>query len=219
MALAIFDLDNTLISGDSDHAWGEYLVEQGQVDQTNYAQINDDFYEQYKSGNLDIIAYLEFAAAPLCTIPTKELERLREGFLHTKIAPLMLPKAQKLIEEHRNIGDTLLIITATNQFVTQPIAKQLRIPHLLSSELAIENGCFTGKVAGIPCFQQGKIDRLNLWLTDRTETLAGSYFYSDSINDVPLLNIVDHPFAVDPDEKLREHAKNQNWKIISLRSS
>lgn len=219
MALAIFDLDNTLIAGDSDHAWGEFLVEKNKVDRDSYAQQNDQFYEQYKASKLDIIAYLEFVAGPLSTLPLDELEHLSDEFLANKISPLMLPLAQALVEKHRKAGDTLLIITATNQFVTQPIAKQLGIPHLLASELEVVEGRFTGKVTGTPCFQEGKIERLKLWLKGRNEVLEGSYFYSDSINDAPLLTVVDHPVAVDPDDRLRKLAEEQSWKIISLRTN
>lgn len=218
MALAIFDLDNTLIRGDSDHAWGEYLVEQKIVDDTHYAKANDQFYRDYVDGTLDIHQYLEFVAKPLTRFTPSELDTMRDEFIATKVDPILLPKALELIEKHRTAGDTLLIITATNQFVTQPIAQKLGIEHLLASQLATDNeGRFTGKVHGTPCFQGGKITRLSEWLEGRPESLEGSYFYSDSMNDLPLLEQVSYPTAVDPDYRLQQHAEEQGWPVISLR--
>lgn len=158
MALAIFDLDNTLIRGDSDHAWGEYLVEQKIVDDTHYAKANDQFYRDYVDGTLDIHEYLEFVATPLTRFSPGELDTMRNEFIATKVDPILLPKARELIEKHRTAGDTLLIITATNQFVTQPIAQKLGIEHLLASQLATDNeGRFTGKVSGTPAFRVAKL--------------------------------------------------------------
>lgn len=217
MSLAIFDLDNTLIAGDSDHLWGEFLIEQGKVDAEHYRERNDFFYQAYQQGNLDIHAYLEFALAPLKGFSPAELEALHKAFMEHKIHPIMLPKAQALIEQHREQGDTLLIITATNRFITGPIADLLGIPYLLASEPELLNGCYTGRATGIPCFQDGKVVRLQAWLEASGQTLGTSYFYSDSANDIPLLQAVSHPVAVDPDPRLRNFATANNIPIISLR--
>ncbi|MBC6906450.1 HAD family hydrolase [Saccharophagus sp. K07] len=217
MSLAIFDLDNTLIAGDSDHLWGEFLIEQGKVDQEHYRERNDYFYREYKKGTLDIHAYLEFALTPLRVFSREELNSLHQAFMEHKILPLMLPKAQALIEEHRQKGDTLLIITATNRFITAPIAKLLGIPHLLATEPEEIDGCYTGRATGIPCFQDGKVHRLREWLALMGQDLSTSYFYSDSVNDIPLLKEVSHPVAVDPDPLLRAYAEENRIPIISLR--
>lgn len=217
MSLAIFDLDNTLIAGDSDHLWGEFLIEQGKVDAEHYRERNDFFYNAYQEGALDIHAYLEFALAPLRDFSSEELSALHLAFMQHKIHPIILPKAQALIADHRNRGDTLLIITATNRFVTEPIARMLEIPHLLASEPELVDGRYTGRATGIPCFQEGKVKRLHEWLESTDQSLSTSYFYSDSANDIPLLQAVSHPVAVDPDERLREFARNNNIPIISLR--
>lgn len=217
MSLAIFDLDNTLIAGDSDHLWGEFLTEQGHVDADHYRERNDFFYTAYQQGNLDIQAYLEFALAPLARFSTDELAALHNAFMEHKIHPIMLPKARALIDEHRSKGDNLLIITATNRFITEPIARLLEIPELLASEAELHNGRYTGRPTGIPCFQEGKVKRLREWLAATGQSLSTSYFYSDSANDIPLLEVVSHPVAVDPDARLREYALNHNIPIISLR--
>ncbi len=219
MALAIFDLDNTLIGGDSDHAWGEFLVEQGVVDATLYRQANDRFYEDYQAGALDILQYLEFALAPLAAHEPRTLHQWREQFIREKIQPLMLPKAEALISEHRGKGDTLLIITATNRFVTEPIAEALDIPNLIATEPEHIDGRYTGKVAGTPSFQEGKIHRLEDWLREQNTDMEGSYFYSDSHNDLPLLEQVSFPVAVDPDDTLRATSEQRGWPIITLRDA
>ena len=217
MALAIFDLDNTLINGDSDHAWGEFLVQQGYVDADYYQDKNDYFYQQYQQGSLDIDEYLQFALKPLTTQPRATLEGWQQQFMQSVIAPMMLPKAQALLQQHRDAGDYLLIISATNSFVTRPIAKALQVDDILSSDPEEIEGRFTGKVSGVPCFQEGKISRLQQWLSDKPLSLEGSYFYSDSINDLPLLKVVDQPVVVDGDARLLQEAKLRNWPIISLR--
>ncbi|WP_373082784.1 HAD family hydrolase [Zhongshania sp.] len=219
MALAIFDLDNTLLGGDSDHAWGEFLVNEGIVDGNEFKQQNDEFYRQYQQGNLDIQAYLRFSLAPLSRYSAAELNVLHDTFMRKYIAPLRLPKADALIQQHREAGDFLMIITATNSFVTGPIAAALGINTLLASEGEIIDGRYTGKPSGIPCFQEGKVTRLNSWLKDNKQSLDGSYFYSDSHNDIPLLNVVAKPVAVDPDDKLREYAEKAGWPVISLRGN
>lgn len=217
MALAIFDLDNTLLGGDSDYLWGRYLAENHIVDPDVYHNTNLAFYHDYQSGQLDINAFLEFVFTPLKQHPMTDLLAWREDYLQQKIAPIMLPKAKALIEQHRQQGDTLLIITATNSFLTAPIAEQLGIEHLIATDPEMFDGRFTGKVAGTPSFQHGKVCRLQSWLTEHGQTLDGSIFYSDSHNDLPLLEKVDTPVAVDPDETLRQIAEQRGWKILSLR--
>ncbi|OAH97687.1 HAD family hydrolase [Methylomonas methanica] len=217
MSLAIFDLDNTLIADDSDFLWGQFLVDRGIVDKEQYEQANKKFYEDYKHGTLDIVEFLHFSLAPLAQHDAEQLYRWRAEFVETLIKPIMLEAAQALVEKHRAAGDTLLVITATNRFVTEPIVKLYGIDNLLATTPEFLDGRYTGKFNGTPCFQQGKVAQLNDWLANSTETLAGSCFYSDSHNDLPLLNLVDQPVAVDPDEKLREVARQANWPIISLR--
>ena len=217
MSLAIFDLDNTLIAGDSDHAWGEFLVERQLVDGEEFARTNDQFYEDYQRGQLDIHAYLAFALAPLTRFSPAELDALHADFMARKIAPLMLPKAQQLLEQHRAAGDFLLIITATNRFVTGPIGAALGVDDLLASEPEVIDGHYTGRICGVPCYQAGKVTRLHAWLTDSGHRLEGSYFYSDSHNDIPLLEEVSFPVAVDPDPQLQAHAERRGWPLLSLR--
>ena len=217
MPLAIFDLDNTLLAGDSDHAWGEFLVARQLVDSEEHQRRNDEFYLQYQQGGLNIDDYLRFALAPIAGQSPAALAPLHRDFMENYIAAMQLPKAAELIEQHRQQGDTLMIITATNRFVTGPIAKALGIDILLASEAEINDGVYTGESDDIPCFQQGKVVRLNRWLRENGRSLDGSYFYSDSHNDLPLLKQVDHPVAVDPDDTLRDYAEQQGWPIISLR--
>lgn len=217
MALAIFDLDNTLIGGDSDHAWGEFLCREGLVDADDYREANDRFYADYRKGTLDILAYQAFSLAPLVGRDADTLAAWHQRFMQTCIEPLLLPRAFDLLDEHRERGDTLLIITATNRFVTAPIAERLGVPHLLATEPEQKDGFYTGAVAGIPCFQRGKIERLDAWLDATGESAEDTYFYSDSRNDLPLLEQVDHPVAVDPDDTLRNMAEARGWPIISLR--
>ncbi len=217
MSLAIFDLDNTLIAGDSDHSWGEFLCEKGIVDEISYKRQNDQFYEDYKGGILDMQAYVAFALEPLKSLTPIERERLHQEFMLCKIEPILLPKAHALVDKHREQGHTLLIITATNRFITGPIANKLGIPNLLATEPEIREGQFTGKIVGAPCFQGGKVIRLQQWLEDKNLNMEESFFYSDSINDLPLLEQVSYPYAVDPDEKLQAHALSKGWPILSLR--
>ena len=220
MILAIFDLDNTLLGGDSDHSWGEFLVEKDVVDKTQYKRANDQFYQDYLDGTLDMNKYVRFALEPISQMTPETRETLHQDFMESKIKPMTLPKAAQLIEQHRKQGHTLIIITATNRFITGPIAESLGIDHLLATEGEIINNRYTGDMVGTPCFQEGKIHRLNTWLSEQAltiEELENSFFYSDSINDLPLLQMVKEPFAVDPDEKLRKHAESHDWPIISLR--
>lgn len=218
MSLAIFDLDNTLIADDSDYLWGQFLVDQGIVDKSYYESANAKFYDDYKQGTLDIIEFLRFSLKPLADNNPEQLYRWRAQFIEQAIKPLLLRSAQQLIDKHRNRGDTLLVITATNRFVTEPIVQLYGIDNLLATTPEFIDGRYTGGFNGIPCFREGKVKLLEAWLTDSSETLRDSWFYSDSHNDLPLLKVVDHPVAVDPDEKLAEFADAANWPIISLRN-
>jgi HAD superfamily hydrolase (TIGR01490 family) len=217
MTLAIFDLDNTLIADDSDYLWGQFLVDQQIVDKAAYEKINAQFYEDYQRGNLDMIAFLRFALKPLADNSIEQLHSLRKQFLAEIITPILLKKARDVIEKHRALGHKLLVITATNRFITAPIVEKYGIENLIATTPEIVDGRYTGEIVGVPCFQGGKVTLLNEWLEKTSETLAGSYFYSDSHNDLPLLQLVENPIAVDPDEKLRAFATAQNWEIISLR--
>ncbi|MBL1271864.1 MAG: HAD superfamily hydrolase (TIGR01490 family) [Marinobacter maritimus] len=218
MTLAIFDLDNTLLAGDSDHAWGEFLVEEGIVDAETYRKANDRFYQEYLNGELDILNYLGFALQPLSIHSMDELLRWRSKFMDKKVRPMLQKKAKELLNSHRQRGHTLMIITATNRFVTEPIAELLEIEHLIATEPEMINEHYTGNVAGTPSFQEGKVARLNDWLEAHNESLDGAWFYSDSHNDLPLLKKVDNPVAVDPDSKLDEFARNKGWDVMTLRS-
>lgn len=214
MSLAIFDLDNTLLSGDSDYEWGRFLVRQGIVDGTQFEQKNQQFYDDYKAGRLDIFGFLKFALKPLADHSRHQLDAWHQQYMREYVLPLITKGARDLVESHRRKGDTLLIITATNSFVTTPIAKEFGIENLLATEPEIVNGEFTGNVAGTPCFQQGKVSRLQKWMQSREMSLEGSTFYSDSHNDLPLLGLVEHPVAVRPDDALRKEAEKHDWKII-----
>ena len=217
VSIALFDLDNTLIAGDSDFLWGCFLVEQGIVDTALYERENQRFYDQYRVGELDIHEFLDFQLRPLSEHSLDTLQQWRRQYVEEKITPILLPRAQTLIDRHRQQGDTLVVITATNRFITGPIVELYDIPHLLATEPEILNDQYTGKVSGIPCFQDGKVERLSGWLVENRQSLQDSWFYSDSHNDLPLLNKVTHPVAVDPDEILERHAGDNDWPIISLR--
>ncbi len=217
MALAIFDLDNTLLGGDSDYLWGEFLVEQQIVDGKAYQQANQDFYDQYLAGTMDIFEFLAFQLKPLADNSIADLFAWREQYLKEKIEPIILDAGRKLIAHHQDRGDTTLIITATNSFITMPIAESLGINNLIATEPEMVDGIYTGKVSGAPSYQYGKVERLELWLYEQQLSLVGSYFYSDSHNDLPLLKLVENPVAVDPDPKLLAIAKQQGWQVITLR--
>ncbi|MDH3310645.1 MAG: HAD-IB family hydrolase [Gammaproteobacteria bacterium] len=217
MSLAIFDLDNTLLRGDSDYAWGRFLVENRIVDGEEYERENERYYKQYQAGTLDILEFLAFALRPLSQHDRVTLDGWHRQYMHEKILPMIAPAARALVEKHRRQGDTLVIITATNRFVTAPIAREFNIDHLIATEPEERQGRYTGKVDGTPCYREGKVTRLNNWIQQHRQTLKGSWFYSDSHNDLPLLSIVDHPVAVDPDETLRVEAGLRGWEIISLR--
>ena len=218
MQLAIFDLDNTLIGGDSDHAWGEFLVERDCVDGERFRSENDRFYRDYQQGALDIFAYLAFALEPLAQLSRGQLQNLQHEFMREVIGDIWLPHAETLIQKHRDAGHHIMIITATNRFVVEPIVERLGVDSLLATEPEEVDGQFTGQVAGQPCFQEGKVVRLQQWLDAHPEYAQGEkWFYSDSINDLPLLQQVEYPIAVDPDSRLREEALTRGWKVISLR--
>ena len=218
MALAIFDLDNTLLAGDSDYLWGQFLADTGAVDREWYEAENQRFYDAYAAGTLDIMEFLRFSLRPLRENPVERLLAWREQFLRERIDPIILAPARRLVERHREAGDTLMIITATNSFVTAPIAERFGIPHLIATEPERVDGRYTGEVAGTPSFREGKVERLQQWLDRHGETLAGSSFYSDSHNDLPLLQRVERPVAVDPDPQLEAHAHHHGWPVISLRT-
>lgn len=217
MSLAIFDLDNTLISDDSDHLWGQFLVEQNLVDSEDYARANTQFYNDYCQGKLNIDEYLIFALSFLAEHPLEQLHAWRAQFIEEKIQPLILPAAQDLVDKHRQKGDTLMVITATNRFVTEPIVNLFGIQTMLATEPELVNGRYTGQYIDEPCYQLGKVSRLTRWLEANHANLNNSTFYSDSHNDIPLLEKVTHPFAVDPDDQLKQHANNHGWPVITLR--
>lgn len=217
MRLALFDLDNTLLAGDSDHSWGEFLCETGRVDAIEYRARNDAFYADYCAGQLDVVAYQSFTQAILARTAADELARWQDEFMQEVIEPIILAKGEALLQQHREAGDKLVIITATNRFVTAPIAQRLGVETLIATECGMQDGRYTGQVAGVPCYQAGKVTRLNEWLAESGLNLAGAYFYSDSRNDLPLLQAVANPVAVDPDDTLRGVAIASGWPVLSLR--
>ncbi|MBR7889089.1 HAD family hydrolase [Marinomonas sp. A79] len=217
MTLAIFDLDGTLLSGDSDYTWGQFLVEKGLVDTQAYKEANDRFFVQYQAGTLDIHEYLAFSLMPLTKFSQAELTQLHRTFMQEKIQPMMQEKATALLKHHKDQGHFLLMITATNQFVTGPISDALGMDHIIAPVPEVIDGIYTGKIVGVPSFQGGKVTRLNDWLAQTGHSMEGSYFYSDSRNDLPLLELVEHPIAVDADETLSKIAKDRGWEHISLR--
>lgn len=220
--LALFDLDNTLLAGDSDHAWGEYLINKGLVSADEHAAKNDQFYRQYQERTLDIHEYVEFTLAPVLHFSQDELAQMHQEFVQTFISPIVLPKAVELVNRHLVSGDYCVIITATNSFITGPIAQMFGVDKLLATDLVSRGDHFTGEILGTPCYQSGKVDRLNEWLNSDQEITAevgleDSIFYSDSINDLPLLKQVKEAVVVDGDEGLLNEAKGRNWKCVSLR--
>ncbi|MCU7892137.1 MAG: HAD-IB family hydrolase [Candidatus Thiodiazotropha sp. (ex Ustalcina ferruginea)] len=216
MALAIFDLDNTLLAGDSDYLWGEFLVEKGIVDGDEYRRENDRFYAEYKAGRLDIIEFQRFSLKPLRDNRPEQLLDWRQEFLDSKISPIISQQACQLVENHKIAGDQLLIITATNSFITMPIAQKFGIDNIIATEPEVLDGHYTGEVEGEPSFRDGKVNRLHSWLKEQQQDLRGSFFYSDSHNDLPLLESVKNPVAVDPDETLTKIATERNWPILQL---
>jgi HAD superfamily hydrolase (TIGR01490 family) len=219
VSLAIFDLDNTLISDDSDYLWGQFLIDQGIVDKAHYEEANAQFYQDYKEGKLDVSEFLNFSLAPLALHNAEKLHQWREKFVIEIIKPIQLKPAIRLVNKHRFKGDTVMVITATNRFITEPIVKLFGIDILLATTPEFIEGQYTGNFLGTPCYQEGKVSLLNDWLESSSETLEDSYFYSDSYNDLSLLQYVSNPVAVDPDEKLNSYATKHNWPIISLRNN
>ncbi len=220
MKLVLFDLDNTLLSGDSDFEWAQFLIERGVLDREVYEARNQAFYDQYKAGTLDIHEFLDFQLKPLSRHPRTQLDTWHAQFMQEKILPIINRKARELVDMQLREADLLAIITATNSFVTTPIAREFRVEHLIATEPEQNSGEFSGKVAGVPCFREGKITRLDAWLKQRGASWEGvkeSWFYSDSLNDLPLLERVSNPVAVDPDPTLQAHAEKRGWPIISLR--
>lgn len=216
MALAIFDLDNTLLRGDSDYLWGMYLIDKGSVDKESHRQQNDRFYQEYLNGQMDIMAFLRFQLAPLAQIPMPELLQMREDFIEHSIKPIITCQALDLVNRHRLQGDTLLIITATNDFVTRPIADLFGVEELIATRAELKNNQYTGAVRGVPSYQEGKITRLREWLDETNYSMQGSWFYSDSHNDLPLLQAVDNPVAVNPDPQLARYAESAGWQVLTL---
>jgi HAD superfamily hydrolase (TIGR01490 family) len=218
--LALFDLDNTLLAGDSDYNWSLFLIKQGLLDEKTHHERNEQFYLDYKNGNLDIYKFLAFQLKPLSEHSVADLNALHAKYMDSVIRPMMTQKAQDLVNQHKAQGDLCLVITATNSFVTKPIAQAYGIAHLIGTDPEMVNGAYTGGVAGVPSFQEGKVTRLKLWLAERGQVLADferSYFYSDSHNDLPLMKLVTHPVAVDADAKLTDYAQQHGWPHISLR--
>lgn len=220
MHLALFDLDNTILAGDSDFQWGQFLIEEGLLDHETHLAKNLQYYEDYKAGKLDIVAFLKFQLKPLSEHPRAELDALHARYMERKVRPMMTEKAKALIEKHRAQGDLLAVITATNSFVTKPIATAYGIEHLIGTTPEEIDGEFTGRVTGVPSYKEGKVTRLQQWLAEQGRTMQdfeAIWFYSDSHNDLPLLLLVDHPVAVDPDPTLEAYALGRDWPIITLR--
>jgi HAD superfamily hydrolase (TIGR01490 family) len=219
--LVLFDLDNTLLAGDSDYEWGQFLIKHGIVDRDLYEAKNEQFYQQYKAGTLDIHEFLDFQLRPLAQHSRAQLEAWHADFMHEKIMPMITVAARNLVNSALAEAELVAIITATNSFVTAPIAQAFGIPHLIATEPEQINGEFTGKVAGTPSFREGKVTRLNNWLAAHNTQLQDfneSWFYSDSLNDLPLLDLVSNPVAVDADPTLEAHARQLGWPSISLRN-
>ncbi len=220
MKLTLFDLDGTLIPQDSDHAFGEFVISLGWADEGEFRRRNDGFFQDYQEGRLDIHAYVEFATAPWRDRTPEELDRATAAFLETVIEPMLTPDAREMVHSHQRAGDLVAIVTATNDFVTRPIARLLGVDELLATDLARDAaGRVTGQIAGVPCFRDGKVTRLRAWLATRGLTLADferSTFYSDSTNDLPLLEGVSHPVATNPGPALERIAQDRGWPVLKL---
>lgn len=219
MELVLFDLDNTLLAGDSDYEWAQFLIDQGVLERASYEQRNEEFFAQYKAGRLDIHAFLDFQLAPLARYPRTQLDAWHRLFMAQKILPLISGAARRLVDDSLHQGHLCAIVTATNSFVTTPIAREFGVAHLVATEPEEVGGNFTGKVRGTPCFREGKVIRVDEWLAAlgrRWEDFSGSRFYSDSHNDLPLLERVTRPIAVRPDQPLKQAALARGWEVISL---
>ncbi|QDC46422.1 HAD family hydrolase [Candidatus Methylopumilus universalis] len=220
MNLALFDLDNTILAGDSDYNWSRFLIQEGYLDGAIHAEKNEKFYADYKAGTLDIYAFVEFQFKPLARNPRTVLNQLLKKYVEEVIKPMITEKARALVKRHQDEGDLIIVITATNSFITKPIAELFGIKNLIGTDPEEKEGEFTGKVSGLPSFKEGKVTRLEAWLKGKNLSLASfenSYFYSDSHNDLPLMQKVTHPVAVDSDDVLSEYAKSKGWPQISLR--
>lgn len=220
MNLALFDLDNTILAGDSDYNWSRFLIQEGYLDGAIHAEKNEKFYADYKAGTLDIFAFVEFQFKPLARNPRTVLNQLLKKYVEEVIKPMITEKARALVKRHQDEGDLIIVITATNSFITKPIAELFGIENLIGTDPEEKEGEFTGKVSGLPSFKEGKVTRLEAWLKGKNLSLASfekSYFYSDSHNDLPLMQKVTHPVAVDSDDILSEYAKSKGWPQISLR--
>ncbi len=220
MNLVLFDLDNTLLAGDSDFAWAQFLIGKGVLDREVQESKNVQFYEQYKAGTLDIFEFLDFQLAPLARHPRAQLDAWHEEFMDLSVRPMITAKSRALVQQHLDSGALVAVVTATNAFVTGPIVREFGIPHLVATIPAQEGGAFTGKPRGTPAFREGKIERVERWLESlglHLGSFARSWFYSDSHNDLPLMGRVTDPIAVDPDDTLRAHAQAEGWPVISLR--
>ena len=220
MNLALFDLDNTILAGDSDYNWSRFLIQEGYLDGAIHAEKNEKFYADYKAGTLDIYAFVEFQFKPLARNPRTVLNQLLKKYVEEVIKPMITEKARALVKRHQDEGDLIIVITATNSFITKPIAELFGIENLIGTDPEEKEGEFTGKVSGLPSFKEGKVTRLEAWLKNKNLSLASfekSYFYSDSHNDLPLMQKVTHPVAVDSDDVLSEYAKSKGWPQISLR--
>ena len=220
MNLALFDLDNTLLACDSDYEWGQFLVDRGVLEREAYEAQNAAFYEQYKAGTLDIHEFLGFALRPLAEHTPEDLDRWHADFMADRIRPSISAASRALVQRHLSAGDLCAVVTATNSFVSGPIAREFGVTHLVATEPEQRAGRFTGRVAGIPCFRQGKIARVEDWLAaqgQRLQDFAQSVFYSDSHNDLPLLELVTRPVVVDPDPRLAAVARARGWPEVSLR--
>jgi HAD superfamily hydrolase (TIGR01490 family) len=218
--LALFDLDNTILAGDSDYNWSRFLIQEGYLDGAIHAEKNEKFYADYKAGTLDIYAFVEFQFKPLARNPRTVLNQLLKKYVEEVIKPMITEKARALVKRHQDEGDLIIVITATNSFITKPIAELFGIKNLIGTDPEEKEGEFTGKVSGLPSFKEGKVTRLEAWLKGKNLSLASfekSYFYSDSHNDLPLMQKVTHPVAVDSDDVLSEYAKSKGWPQISLR--
>lgn len=221
MQLALFDLDNTLLAGDSDFEWAQFLIDKGVLDREVQEAKNIEFYEAYKAGTLDIHAFLAFQLAPLARHSRAELDAWHREYLQQRIRPLIHATARARVRQHLDAGHLVAVVTATNSFVTGPIVREFGIPHLIATIAACRDGAFTGQPRGTPSFQAGKITRVEEWLEAQGlwwSSFETSWFYSDSHNDLPLLEKVSRPIAVDPDERLRQVAEAKGWEIISLRA-
>ena len=220
MNLALFDLDNTILAGDSDYNWSRFLIQEGYLDGAIHAEKNEKFYADYKAGTLDIFAFVEFQFKPLARNPRTVLNQLLKKYVEKVIKPMITEKARALVKRHQEEGDLIIVITATNSFITKPIAELFGIENLIGTDPEEKEGEFTGKVSGLPSFKEGKVTRLEAWLKGKNLSLTSfekSYFYSDSHNDLPLMQKVTHPVAVDSDDVLSEYAKSKGWPQISLR--